>query len=65
MPNSQESLVFFDLIKIGGKIGQKVDFEKVFPPCLHFSTGKAWFSEPLNSEHSRFSELSPADQNFT
>ena len=28
-------------------------------------TGKAWFSEPLNSEHSRFSVLSPADQNFT
>ena len=29
------------------------------------STGKAWFSEPLNSEHSWFSELSSADQNFT
>ena len=29
------------------------------------STGESWFSEPLNSEYSRFSELFAADQNFT
>ena len=29
-----------------------------------FTTGKAWITEPLNSEHSQFSELSSAEYNF-
>ena len=38
LPREFGILWFNQKIKIGGKIAQIVDFEKVFPPFLHFST---------------------------
>ena len=62
-----QQLVFlneFDL-DINYRLEHKVKMMSGINLSLLFSTGDSRFSEPLNSEYLRFSELFAVDQNFT